>query len=174
MRALPFLALVALACAPDTKEKDSHGTLSSGDSGPVECFGTPPEIESLIVTEGQPYTPTDGGETVPTIKLSTTYSDEDGDANVVRLDFWWDTTLDGTVDTSVEPNQATEPTALKDSDGNVVEDCYGHAGTFNSGLGVTGGDLDYETTYDFAVILYDKSDTASEPAFASGTTPAAL
>ena len=173
MRTLPILCLLAFACVTEEKDEDSAGTLNPGDEE-SDCFGTPPEIDDFSAAEGEPIQDSDGGGLQPSVLLLVDYSDEDGDAHILRVDVWWDAVIDGTVDVTASPNATTDPTALKDAWGDPVLECAGKGGTFGLSVGVTGDDLEYETEYDFGVVLYDASDTPSEPAFATGVTPAIL
>ncbi len=173
MRTLPVLCLLAFACVPDEKEEDSAGTLNPGGDE-TDCFGNAPVIEDFSTAEGEPIQDSDGGGLQPSMLLLVDYSDEDGDAHILRVDVWWDAVIDGTVDVTAAPDATTEPYALEDAGGTPVEECAGKGGTFELSVGVTGDDLEYETEYDFGVVLYDASDTPSEPAFATGVTPAIL
>ncbi|MSQ03043.1 MAG: hypothetical protein EXR71_14340 [Myxococcales bacterium] len=173
MRTLPVLCLLAFACVPEEKEEDSAGTLNPAEQE-TTCSGTAPVVDDFSAAEGEPIEDNDGGGLQASVLLLVDYSDEDGDAHILRVDVWWDTVIDGTVDVSGSPNAATPPTALEDAGGTPVEECAGKGGTFGLSVGVTGDDLDYETEYDFGVVIYDASDTPSEPAFATGVTPAIL
>ncbi len=174
MRFLPVLALFAFACTTESTDSGS-GTLDPSNNGSNDCSGTAPVIDNFEASDqGQTATDSDSGKTYPVIDLMIEYSDDDGDAHVISTDVWWDDVIDGTVDVTKNPDTSTAPQALKDNDGNTVEECAGSGGTLDLGLMVAGGGLEYETTYDFAVIVYDNAKMASEPAFASGLTPAEL
>lgn len=174
MRWMPLFALFALACDPAKDTGDTAGTLDPGNGGGTDCKGTAPVIEELTLTEGDPITGEGGGDPQPTVLIVAEYSDEDGDAHVVAMDIWYDDVVDGTVDTSGAAGASLAPTAVEDDDGNPVDECDGKGGSFGVMLGVTGDDLEFETEYDFGVIIYDANNTASEPKFGTVVTPAAL
>lgn len=174
MRWMPLLALFTLACDDGKETGDTAGTLNPGNGNTGDCKGTAPVIEELTLEEGDPITGEGGGDPQPTVLIVAEYSDEDGDAHVVAMDIWYDAVVDGTTDTSGAPGASLAATAVEDDDGNPVEECAGKGGSFGVMLGVTGDDLEFETEYDFGVILYDANETASAPAFGTVVTPAEL
>ena len=170
MRLFPLLFL-ALACTPDEEEKDSGGTLGV-DTGDPSCEGTPPDIVSFTVSEGDPVQD-ENGNTFPSLHLTVEFEDDDGDAHVVAASLWWDSTVDGAIDSAAEPDAALPETALT-SGGEPVEECAGEGGTLTIAKGVSGTDLAYSTQYDFGVTITDAHGLESEMAVATGTTPAEL
>lgn len=173
MRFLPLLAVFALAC--DTAATDTgNGTLDPSNNGNDDCSGTAPTVTEFDVSEGDPVEGEGGEDPQPTVLLTVSFADDDGDAHVVSMDIWYDDTIDGTVDTSGKAKANVAPTAMQDSDGNPEEECAGKEGTLGLRLGVSGGSLEYDTEYDFAVVVYDNAKMASEPAFATGLTPSEL
>lgn len=174
MRWLPLFALFTFACDPAKDTADTAGTLDPGNGGSDDCKGTAPVIEDLTIEEGDPITGEGGEDPQPTLVIMAEYSDEDGDAHVLAMDIWYDDVVDGTVDVSGTADAALAETAAQDDDGNPVEACDGKAGYFGVQLGVTGDNLEFETEYDFAVVLYDAAGMGSAPAFGTAVTPAAL
>ena len=174
MRPTCFFALLALACDSGKDTGDDNGTLDSGSGDNEVCEGTAPVIEDFSAEEGPVISGEGGEDDQPTLQLMAEYSDEDGDAHVLAMDIWYDAELDGTVDTSGAADFGLDPTAVEDDGGNPVDPCDGHAGSFGVLLGVTGDPLDFETEYDFGVVLYDNAGMGSEPAFITAVTPAAL
>lgn len=174
MRFLPLTALLLLACDDPTEDSGGNGTLGPSDSSNGDCSGTAPTIEDFTVSEGDPVTPEGSDTPQPTVLFSIEYDDEDGDAHVISMDMWYDSTIDGAVDTSEAAPQGFKDSALQDSDGNTVDACAGDGGTIMFALGVTGNDLDFSTEYEFGAILYDNAGMGSEIEIAVGTTPAPL
>ncbi len=174
MRFLPLCTLFLFACDDSAKDSGGDGTLGPSDSSNGDCSGTAPTIEDFDVTEGDPVTPEGSDTPQPTVLFTIGYEDEDGDAHVISLDMWWDSTVDGTVDMSGAAPQGFKDNALQDSDGNTVDACAGNGGTILFALGVTGSELDFSTEYEFAAILYDNAGMGSEVDYATGTTPAPL
>jgi hypothetical protein len=172
MRILSLSALLLVACEPE-KEDSGNGTLNPGGED-EPCLGNAPVIEDFTAGEGDVIAGQDGEADQPSVLLVVEFSDEDGDAHVVAVDFWFDAEIDGTVDTSGTPDRQLPGSAMLDSADRPVEECAGHGGILGIQLGVTGSDLDFETQYDFAAVVIDNADQASEPGFATTTTPAAL
>lgn len=172
MRAVPFLCLFGLACE-GAKEETGHGTLNPGDSA-EDCSGTAPVVEDLNVEIGDVIAGSDGEPDQPSVLLTVEFSDEDGDAHVVAVDFWFDAEVDGTVDTSGAAQRSLPAGAMLDAAERPIEACAGDGGILGVMLGVTGSDLAYDTQHDFAAVVVDNAGLRSEPAFASGTTPAEL
>lgn len=173
MRLLTLPALLAFACAPDKEDSGGNGSLgASADTG--DCRGTAPTIEYFKVSEGDPVTPEGSDVPQPTILFMIEYEDEDGDAHVISLDMWFDDVVDGAVDMTGDAQTGFANSALQDADGNTVDECAGDGGTVEFSAGVTGTDFAYSKEYEFAAVLYDNADMASEVAIAVGTTPAEL
>jgi hypothetical protein len=173
MRMLPFLLLAAVGC-DDSKDDDTGpGSLNASDTD-ADCSGTPPVIDDLTVEIGDVLTGEAGEDAQPSVLITVEFSDEDGDAHVVAVDFWYDDVVDGTVDTSGAAPMQLPAGAMPDRSGRPIEECAGDGGILGISLGVTGKELDFETEYDFAAVVIDNAGLASEPRVASGTTPAAL
>ncbi len=173
MRYLPLLCLPLLACDGSKAEDSGNGTLNPSDSA-ESCSGTAPVVEDLSVEEGDVIKGTDGEADQPSVLITVEFSDEDGDAHVVAVDFWFDDAVDDTVDTSGAPDRSLPAGAMLDAADRPIEECAGDGGILGISLGVTGSDLDYDTPYDFAAVVIDNAGLRSEPAFASGTTPSEL
>ena len=169
LRLLPFAAL--LACTPEEEDTDK-GTLEPADSAEIPHENAP-VITSFTVEEGDPIQ-TEDGETQPTVRFTVEFEDDDGDANVIDLAFWADTAVDNAADTSGAALGTITDQALTNSSGEIVADGDGFGGTLYVQQGVTGGDLEFSTEYEFAAIVYDSVNTASAAVLAVGTTPAPL
>ncbi|MBM4391364.1 MAG: hypothetical protein FJ090_09600 [Deltaproteobacteria bacterium] len=169
MRIVSLVAL-ALACTPD-EEKDSGGTLEA-DSGDPACEGTPPDITSFSVSEGEIYTDENGND-YPTLVMVVEFEDVDGDAHLLSANLWWDDTVDGSIDGAAEPDAVLGKSAMT-SGGEVVDECEGEGGTLNISIPVSAADFMYSTQYDFGVTLIDANGYESEMAVATATTPEEL
>lgn len=158
--------------ANDSGGDSASDTDTATDTG--NCSGAAPTIDDFTVSEGDPVTPEGSDTPQPTVLFTIEFSDDDGDAHVISLDMWYDTTIDGTVDVTEAAPQGFSDAALRDSEGNTVERCGGHGTTMKFAVGVTGHDFEYSTEYEFAVVLYDNSGMGSDVAIATGATPAPL
>lgn len=159
--------VAALAgCDGGGKESGSEAPpINQGDSGSADCSGTAPVIDALVVAPGDPIT-TDGG-TFPSIVVEAQISDEDRDLHTVSMDVWYDTVVDGAVDSS--------GAALTASPYEVDEDpCETGLTGYGLQIGVDGTNFAYETAYEFVAVAYDAHGDASLPVVADGVTPGPL
>jgi len=159
-----MLVAILIACTPtDEKDTGEPPPLALDDTG--GCSSVPPVVDSFTIGNGGLITG-DSGEQ-PSVLLAIQFHDDDMDADYINLSYWWDETVDGTVDTSGAP--AMESGAFKfDQDG---EPCRVSGGTFEQRIGVTGNPFTANTRYDFAVTVTDHGGLTSDPAFATGVTP---
>ena len=159
------LFVFALAgCAPE-EEKDTElpPVANDTDDEPVVCEGTPPVIEELTVGDlGKLYDFEDGPSPALVVRAKT--EDEDGDLHQMGGTYWYDDVIDGVVDTSDAG-----------SDGGYIrmneEDCGTSSANYGIVFEVDGNRFEYETTYEFAMEVYDAAGLISERVVASGTTP---
>jgi hypothetical protein len=168
-----LMVAVGLLAGCDPGESDDEG--GKGSLTANTDTGTPhknaPEIKSLTCSTGDPYTLEDGS-VLPTIVFTVDYEDDDGDAHVLSAAFWHDETVDGVVDTSGAATAEWGETAMKNGAGEIEEEGEGFTGTITLIVTVSGGNLAFETLYEYAVIIYDSVKTPSAPDYCSGTTPA--
>lgn len=129
----------------------------------TQCSGTPPVITALTVEPGDTTTFEDGDW--PTLGLQASTSDTDGDLHEMSMSVWSDDVLDGHVDTGGEPLSLSAVMA--------PEACSAENTMFNVLFKVDGGDFDFATPYEFAVVVYDAAGLASAVAYGTGTTPSA-
>lgn len=167
----PVLFFALSACTPEAEDSGT-GTLDPADSAAFP-HDNAPVIVSFTAGPGDPIQ-TEDGDTQATVLLLVEFTDADGDCNVIDLSFWADTVIDGAVDTSTAAMIFIQDQALEDSQGNIVEEGEGFGGTMGVSQGVTGGDLEFETEYEFGAIVYDNVATPSAVAIAVGMTPAEL
>lgn len=132
------------------------------DSTPSGCEGIAPEITDIVAENGGMYSTTDGK--IPSLLFAIQMYDSDGDLTEVGYEVWYDTDVDGVTDTEGAPES---------SGGTTVDtaDCMADDVTLNLTMGVDGGDLDFDTEYDFGMVIYDAAGYASEAAFVTTWTP---
>ena len=162
MRIFPLAALLA-GC----------GTIDRSNSGLTaeECASAEPQVFGFTIEPGDAVTGEDG-HLQPSLRFVIDFDDPDGDSHDIVLRTWWDTSIDGLVDTSAS---GTEMSAeMVDDAGAPVAVCEGIGGALDVQVGVNGGNFAYSTTYDFAITVTDAAGMESEPAFATATTPSAL
>lgn len=167
----PVICLSLSACTPEAEDSGT-GTLEPADSA-VFPHDNAPVIVSFTGAPGEPIE-TEDGDLQATILLLVEFIDDDGDCNVIDLSVWADAVIDGAVDTAGTAMILIQDQALEDSQGNIVDEGEGFGGTLGLSQGVTGGDLEFETEYEFAAIVYDNAGTPSAAAIAVGMTPAEL
>ena len=164
-----------IACAPE-KPDESDAPPINGGHEPADCAVNPddaceeafsctaPVIADLRVVNGGEAQFDDG--VFWTVQIDADGEDTDGDLHNMRMTVWADDLVDGTVDTTGEGTVGGFA-QMRD-----VE-CTTYVGGYGLGLGVNGAQFEYDTLYEFAAIVYDAFDTASEPVIASGYTPKA-
>jgi hypothetical protein len=165
---LPSLVWMALfACKGSAEDTDTVPTGGGGDDG---CGETPPTIETFeIRNEGMSTGDQCGSDSYPRIRLAVDGYDEDGDLTYWTIRAWWDTTVDGSVDTSAGGYEEVFGTL----DG---DECAVHDANLGMIICITGNQFEYETEYEFGVLLLDNLDNESDNGVAqvaSFTTPAA-
>jgi hypothetical protein len=169
MRTLALFALLLttalVACAPQEEEKDGDAPPINQDTDTTTCEGTPPVIAELDIVNGG-LVEFDIGP-LPTVQISVHTEDDDGDIDSMRVDVWWDATVDGTVNTAAADGENGDPVQFD------PQECSTNAGTYNFQLAVDGDRFAFDTEYEFAAIAYDAHEEASELAIASGYTPKA-
>ena len=164
--ALGLSAGLLVGCDGGEKESGSEAPpINQDDSGSADCSGTAPVINELTVAAGDPIT-TDGG-TFPSLVVQAEIEDADRDLYTVSMDLWYDTVVDGAVDSSGDP--------LTASPYEVDEDpCETSLTSYGLQIGVDGTNFDYETAYEFLAVVYDAHGDASAPVVADGVTPGPL
>ena len=163
MRALPLILTAMIACEKGEDTGVPIPSTGGVDDTAVECGGVAPEISSLNMSDGDFQVYGDSEVSYPTVVLSAEVTDEDGDLDAFVMNFWWDTEIDGVVDSSGAPN-STAPGSSS------ALPCEGYELTLNGYLYV-GTSLEPNTTYDVAVTVTDAGGIESDPAVTTGTTP---
>lgn len=163
------MLFVLLWACDGSGKGDSETTappINQDDSSAPACEGTPPVITAVNIMDGGSMITDEG--TFPSLVVQADITDTtDQDLNSVDMDLWFDTTVDGMVDTSTAAISG-EPQHI---DGDL---CNVASASFGLQLPVDGSLLEVQTTYEFAVVVYDGHSLPSEVAIASGTTPGAL
>ncbi len=156
--------LFLVACKGEVEDTD---VLVAGTGGDDDCGLTDPTIQSMEVLAHDMSGDECGSESFPRIRLAINGHDEDGDLTYWEMRSWWDTGLDGVIDTA-EPYSEVYGSL----DGDLCEVKEANLGLI---LCVTGNQLEFETDYEFGVLLFDVGDNASDegvPAIATFKTPA--
>ncbi|MFZ5475520.1 MAG: hypothetical protein ACOZNI_01990 [Myxococcota bacterium] len=169
---LPLLPLLLTACPDGKDEGDGDGDAPPINQGDDTAVGTnAPEVESVSISECV-YDFADEGEQ-PAIFVVVHATDADADIHLIRMSIWWDATIDETVDVAGTPMSESDVYQVSDEDGNLLESA--DEVNFGTYLNVNGDEtwLEYETEYEFAVVVYDAQGNASEPGYATYTTPPA-
>jgi hypothetical protein len=153
--------LVLVACNGD------EGTLPADSDGANDACGEAlPVIESLTIANAGMTDPTTddscGAEFVPLVRITAHATDEDGDLHYWTMNTWWDTELDDTVDTTGSSIEVSSTQGL---------DCR----TFEADLTMIlclSGDPPYSTPVEWAAVVSDDQNHASNVAITTFTTPA--
>jgi len=153
-----FFSLFVLAGCEG--EADKPGPDLSGDDTDVACSGAAPIADRLTIGNGG-LADFEAVE-YPTVSLRLEATDEDGDLDLAYMEFWWDETVDGAVDSELSP-QDRYFTLESDS-------CSTKSVDLNLLLQV-GTQLAYNTTYEFAAQVTDYAGMTSNLLVASGSTP---
>lgn len=153
-----------LACTGKDEDTNNAPPLALDDTA-TACTSVPPEIDDISTRNGGQITG-EGGDPDWSIRVDVHFVDMDMDVDVADIHYWWDATVDGTVDTSGAANYETGPFKI-DTDG---EPCRVSGGSYGTLFGVRGR-YDYNTVYDFAITVTDAHGLESEPAFVTGVTP---
>jgi hypothetical protein len=152
------------ACTGKDEGSSTAPPLSLDDTG-EECGGTAPTVEALVVKNGGLITVK--GETQPSIEVDVTFADMDADVDVAEIRYWWDASVDGTVDTTGPEDYSTGAFQV-DSDS---EPCHGASGELDQRFGVNGTNFAFSTPYEFAVTVTDAHGLTSAVAIEDGVTP---
>lgn len=161
-----MITWLMLACSAGEDTDKTGDPIGTGTT--EECSsGNAPVVTGFTVSEGDTLTNEDGEEQ-PSILFTVEFEDEDADINEVEMNLWWDAEIDGSVDTASADGVSFDKTQLEEGE------CTVDLGSLGAAWGVVGDPLEFETEYDFAVTIVDMAGIESEPAFATGTTPAEL
>lgn len=96
--------IFALALAACT----GNGSLNPPAGVQANCGDSAPEITELELEEDEPFTLGNGTE-VPGLYVNAKVSDADGDLHWYEMKVWFDTIIDGTIDTSADYYEAYGP-----------------------------------------------------------------
>lgn len=158
-------ALLVLLAAGACKGDD--GVLPADTDGAGDdCGVQPPVLETLTVTNAGMMDPAEddscGPVAVPLVRITAHTTDEDGDLHYWTMHTWWDTVVDGTVDTSGESVQVSSTQGLP---------CRTFTADLTTILCLT-GDPPYATEVEWAATVSDDLDHDSEVVITTFTTPA--
>ena len=162
------LVLAAIGCSGSDKDDTSAGppdlNIETGDPAGA-CEGTAPVIDDLwCVNSGiKPHYET--GEDTVTMQVWTAVSDTDGDLTSYALQIYYDDVIDESVDTAVVNFSPVY--------GSVdAEECAADSAELGLTLYLTGDDPDYDTHYDWGVVVTDAAGIESELSITTCWTPA--
>ncbi|MDP6931523.1 MAG: hypothetical protein QGG40_01345 [Myxococcota bacterium] len=158
------VAVFALAAGCTSQKADDSGApplLQSGDDSAVTCEGTPPEIVDFTVENGgiQEHE----NESYPSLVIEVEVTDADADLETYALDVWYDDEIDGAVDTTSDSELSSSGTLSSTP-------CSTDGATLSLTL-FLGGDLAFETLYEWAAVVTDANGLVSETALTEGYTP---
>ncbi len=156
-----LLMVVGLAAC-----KGDDGVLPADTNGAGDdCGETPPVIETLTVTNAGMTDPavddTCGAVAVPLVRITAHTTDEDGDLHYWTMHTWWDTVVDGAVDTSVASTEVSSTQGLS---------CRTFTADLATILCLT-GDPPYATPVEWAATVSDDLDNDSSVVITTFTTP---
>jgi hypothetical protein len=159
------LLLLMIGCGAEEKDTANTAPPLNQDSAVVEdCNAAAPTVEEIVVTNGGMETFDEG--TFPTVLVEVRARDTDNDLDHMRVDLWFDTVVDGAVDTAGERIEG----ALAEL---KPEACSVGRGNYGLRVAVGDGRLEVNTRYEFGAIAYDAHDTPSALGFGTGVTPKA-
>ena len=148
---------------PGASEVQYDGVDNDCDaSTPDNDCGSSAPVASLTVEILESYDFDDGATAAVSLVLEG--EDSDGDlGGGSKMELWWASTADGGVDTSTDPEADI-------SGGELEEGCDDETAEVPAIIQVGGDRLDYDTEYEFVLIVTDKGGTASDPVSATATT----
>ncbi len=162
------LALATLAVACGDKDPVDTGTApgldTDTDDSAEECSGEAPVITGVSCENSgiQPHYETSEDTVTMTILADT--EDADGDLSYYTFELFYDDEVDGAVDTSssnFSPSQGTVD----------ADECDAGLVTVGTVLYLPGGDPDFDTHYEWAVVVSDAASMASDPYIFDCWTP---
>lgn len=161
MRLLPLFAL--FACTPKETDTGEPPDLVLDDTGD-SCSTEPPVISSVTLTNAGMRAFEDGKYAALEIAIDAT--DVDSDLNLITAQLWWETPVDGTVDTSRAPDVEGDTILTRD------EPCRVERATYSFFVRITeSSELQPATEYEVAGVLQDAAGLSSAPVIGSGWTP---
>ena len=168
MRVQPALLCLLMWTACNDKEAVDTGEpelLDNDTDEPTECSGTAPVIETIDCIESDPQNIE--GTDYPTLTLRSTVTDEDGDLTSYSIMVYFDDVVDGVVDTSDAVYSPYTSSLQRD-------ECAAPEAELGLRLAIPGVWPDYETEYEWGLVVSDAGGLASEMAIVTCATPASL
>jgi hypothetical protein len=176
VRLFAFAAMsVQVACldtakSDDDDDDDDDGGAHTGDSDsggiqpgtgdgtgsdPDECEGAAPVISGVDCENAglQPHFET--GADTPTLRLGVAFDDEDGDLQSYALSIYLDEQVDGSVSATDSPFSPVHQSL-------DVGECEGFSGATELTVFLTGMNPDYDTLYEWGIVVSDAHGDASE------------
>jgi hypothetical protein len=159
LRTLPFqlvLAAVIAGCNGDPKDTSEAPPLATDDTAETDCDAHAPVVTEVEVGNGgeQQFE----GELLPSILIAVSAEDDDGDLDVMSMKLWWDTEVDGYVDTERSQDANGVPIQMRDLPCGVA------SATYATYFAVLGAPFAYATQYEVAASVADSHGVESEDA----------
>ena len=159
------LTLILTACGTPTEDTAGDPPLPRATST-LTCGETPPVIDSLTVTDNGLYICEKGQPASPSVLVSVSTHDDDGDINVYEFDLVWDLNVDGLFGSSASSYHNI---------GTLSNDeCSVSQANIGVVLCMGGGDPPYSTEVEFGAIITDANGNSSnygEFVITSAVTP---
>ena len=157
------LTLWVIGCEKEVSDSGLPLPSIGDEDTESECpGGTAPIIDHMAIENGG--TVSNGDDSWLSVNVALDISDADADIHNVRVEVWYDETVDDAIDTSIAPD--AEFVGTLDS-----SPCSTPSGSMNNYLEVGGGGPAYNTVYEFGAIVIDANGLSSELTIASGSTP---
>ena len=162
------LALVALGCSDKGGTDDSSAPpdllIDTDGPGNTDCEGAVPVVEDIWCENSGVKPHYETGEDTVTMQVWTSVSDTDGDLTSYSLQIFYDDEVDSAVDTDV--------TNFNPVYGSVdSDDCTASDAELGLTLYLTGDNPDFDTLYDWGVVVTDAAGLESEVAVTTCWTP---
>ncbi len=150
MRPIHLCSLLLIACGGKEESAEGPAPPAPVPSDEVECGDNGPTVEALTITDNGFFSCE--AQSWPSALLLAEVSDPDGDLTFYTYRVWWDTVLDGAVDTGgsyveVYETLADDACTIGDADVGLI-------------LCIT-GNPPYETDVEFGVVIYDQKGNPS-------------
>lgn len=161
--AAAFACALLSGCAEKAVEdSDDAPPLALDDT--AECNLHVPVVTGVTISNGGIET-FDNGD-FPTVGVTMDVTDDDGDLDLIGMNIWIDTVVDGAVDRSGPAVFDVEAFLFQGA-----EECGKFGATLTLEPAVTSNVLDFNTRYEFAVTAIDHHGVESSPYIADGVTP---
>ena len=129
-----------------------------------ECSGTAPQVVDMWCDNSGIQEHYETGEDTVTMELWVEVSDEDGDFHQYSMQIYYDEELDESIDTS-DSNFSPISSSVE------ADECEAFSAQVGVTLYLTGSDPDYDTTYEWGVVVEDAAGLESDVGIVQCITP---